>query len=141
MAAEYTSRSFKTKMAEMFEYSDVIFCNKDEALDVSRAMSDELDLAPAKEENEIEDLYSELNKIARAFVQYKKINQSRSRIAVITNSANPVVVCYRDINGEISSIYVPVPAIPPENLKDSNAAGDSFVGGFLAKLCLILDSK
>lgn len=126
-------------MAEMFEYSDIIFCNKDEALDVSKAMSDELNIEPAQDESKIDDLYEELERIASAMVQYKKINVGRSRIAVITNSADPVIACYVNSNGDISTLRVPVPAIPKEDLKDSNAAGDSFVGGFLAKLCQIID--
>lgn len=50
LAAQYTSRSFKDNMCEMFEYSDIIFCNKDEALDVSRALSTELDIPPSPED-------------------------------------------------------------------------------------------
>ena len=62
----------------MLEYSDIIFCNKAEALDFSRKMAAELDIVPALEnELEIVDMNEELARIAEALVQYKKKNMNR----------------------------------------------------------------
>ena len=104
-------------------------------------MSDELGIAPAPtDEEKIEDLYVELDKIAEALVSYTKKNSDRTRMAVITNSAKPVVLCYVNSEGKLVNLHIPVPHIASDKLKDSNAAGDSFVGGFLAKLCMIIES-
>jgi len=53
----------------------------------------------------------------------------RPRIVVVTQGCNPVIVVE---NGQISEY--PVPVVPKEEIVDANGAGDSFVGGFLAKL-------
>jgi sugar/nucleoside kinase (ribokinase family) len=104
-------------------------------------MSDELGISPAPaDEEKIEDIYVELDKIAGALVSYTKKNSDRTRMAVITNSAKPVVLCYVSSEGKLVNLHVPVPHISSEKLKDSNAAGDSFVGGFLAKLCMIMEN-
>ena len=56
---------------------------------------------------------------------------------VITNSEKPVVVSIWDPSQDYCyTFFVKVQTILT-NLLDSNAAGDSFVGGFLAKICYI----
>lgn len=47
LGSAYTSRDFKEKMLEILEQTDVIFCNRLEALDLSRSISDELGIEPA----------------------------------------------------------------------------------------------
>lgn len=39
------------------------------------------------------------------------------------------------------TFHVDVPYLDPNLLKDSNACGDSFVGGFLARICQFEDSE
>merc|ERR1712176_1371428 len=53
--------------------------------------------------------------------------KSRKRTVVITQGCDPTIVC---INGQVSEF--PVVALPKEKLVDTNGAGDSYVGGFLA---------
>merc|ERR1712046_10215 len=51
------------------------------------------------------------------------------RTVVITQGSDPTIVC---INGQITEH--PILALPKEKLVDTNGAGDSYVGGFLAAL-------
>merc|ERR1719163_167950 len=55
--------------------------------------------------------------------------KGRKRTVVITQGADPTIVA---INGMIKEY--PIIALPKEKLIDTNGAGDSFVGGFLAAL-------
>jgi adenosine kinase len=62
----------------------------------------------------------------------KKVNTARPRVVLITQGHKPIIVAqYQE--GVIESITeVEVPSIPKEKLIDTNGAGDSFTGGFLA---------
>merc|ERR1719163_2508277 len=55
--------------------------------------------------------------------------KSRKRTVVITQGADPTIVA---INGHVTQYAIN--ALPKEKLVDTNGAGDSFVGGFLAGL-------
>ena len=55
---------------------------------------------------------------------------------IITDSGNPITIAVCGQN-ELNVFNVDVTPVPKENLLDSNGAGDSFVGGFFAKLALI----
>jgi sugar/nucleoside kinase (ribokinase family) len=57
---------------------------------------------------------------------------------VITNSEKAVIIAVgAHLQTEEYAFTVPVTPIEAKLLLDSNGAGDSFVGGFLAKLCQI----
>jgi len=58
-------------------------------------------------------------------------SKKRKRTVVITQGADPTIVA---VNGHVKSY--PIIALPKEKLIDTNGAGDSFVGGFLAALSL-----
>jgi len=62
---------------------------------------------------------------------------------VITNSELPVTIAVGPmVDGEeCQSFTVNVSLISNSLLKDANGAGDSFVGGFLAKLCKIHEDE
>ncbi|CAE7483222.1 ADK, partial [Symbiodinium sp. CCMP2456] len=49
-------------------------------------------------------------------------------MAVVTAGASPTIVAQTDAGVQV----FPVPPIPPEDIVDTNGAGDAFVGGFLA---------
>lgn len=108
LASEDVTAREKVNICEMLELTDIIFCNKNEALDFSRKMSTELNIDGAPEDElKISDISAELARISEALVLYKKKNTQRGRIAIITNSAQPVVVAFR--NGDVvSSFDVPV---------------------------------
>ena len=85
---------------------------------------------------------SDLKIIARAIACYKKVNLQRPRVMVITNSDQPVVVGVSSINDIPSYEFsIEVNPVPKEKLLDSNGAGDSFVGGFLAEICILESEK
>ena len=86
----------------------------------------------------LDDESEELSVIAKTIVRYEKLNQNRPRIMVITNSDRPVTIAvggHKDV--EEYSFSVSVASITSNKLLDSNGAGDTFVGGFLARLCQI----
>jgi len=58
-------------------------------------------------------------------------SKKQKRTVVITQGADPTIVAF---NGHVKTY--PVIALPKEKLIDTNGAGDSFVGGFLAALSL-----
>merc|ERR1711934_645425 len=62
--------------------------------------------------------------------------KSRKRTVVITQGADPTIVC---INGSVKEY--PILALPKEKLIDTNGAGDAYVGGFLAALSKGLDME
>lgn len=53
-----------------------------------------------------------------------KANKERKRVVIFTQGAEPVLVVSLDGVTE-----VPVDRLPKENIVDTNAAGDAFVGG------------
>lgn len=70
-----------------------------------------------------------LQEIAKQASLLPKENSSRPRTVVCTHGAEDVIVA---INGEVQ--LFPVPKMAKEEIVDTNGAGDSFVGGFLAYL-------
>jgi len=58
-----------------------------------------------------------------------KASGARPRVVVFTQGKDPTIVA---CGGVLS--HFPVPLLPKEKLVDTNGAGDSFVGGFLAYL-------
>ena len=66
--------------------------------------------------------------------KYQKLNSKRGRIAIITDSCYSVTVAASYPTMPLLNIVFKVDVIPvtEDKLLDSNGAGDSFVGGFLA---------
>ena len=100
----------------MIEFSDFIFCNRDEAIACKKHLYRELGLSLISKRNtsneeisdEEKDL-KELRKIALAVARYKKNNTKRPRVMVITNSANPVTVAVGQFEQEEECTFtVPV---------------------------------
>ena len=61
---------------------------------------------------------------------------------VITNGCKPVTVSVSSFNGKGAYVFnVDVARLSQEKVIDTNAAGDSFVGGFLAKIAEFEYSK
>ncbi|KAF9507998.1 hypothetical protein BS47DRAFT_1373751 [Hydnum rufescens UP504] len=65
----------------------------------------------------------DLGVIAKAIAAFEKVNTSHPRIVVITNGAKP-------------TITYPIYEIKPEDIVDTNGAGDAFAGGFIGALVL-----
>jgi adenosine kinase len=94
---------------------DFLFGNETEALTFAKTVlqSDETDL----------------KQIALKIAALPKEGE-KPRTVVITQGADPTLVAQ---NGEVTEY--PIIALPKEKLIDTNGAGDSYVGGFLAGLC------
>jgi len=109
---------FKKVFVETMPYVDFLFGNETEAATWAET--------EGWETNDVEFIATRLSLIPSA--------KSRKRTVVITQGCDPTVVA---INGVITKY--PVIVLPKEKLVDTNGAGDSYVGGFLAALSKGLD--
>lgn len=102
------------KMQQVFEYTDFIFANEDEQAHLKGLL---------KVEN-----------IIRHVAEMPKKNLSRpKRTVVFTQGPKPTQVCIFDHSDQTCEEFeVEVPSLETEFIIDTNGAGDSFVGGFLA---------
>lgn len=99
------------KMSEVLKYADVVFGNEDEAATLGKKL----------------DWGTDLQEVAKKLADYPKINTKVKRTVVFTQGAKQTIVC---IDGKIQT-FEPIPC-KPEEIVDTNGAGDSFVGGFLS---------
>ncbi|XP_075238658.1 adenosine kinase 2 [Lycorma delicatula] len=114
LSAPFLSQFYKMQMMQAMPYVDILFGNETEAATF------------AKEQNFDTD---DMHKIALNITQLPKQNSDRSRIVIITQGTNPVILAK---DGETKEY--PVESLPAENVIDTNGAGDAFVGGFIAQL-------
>lgn len=114
LSAQFIVSVFKDRLLSALPYTDFVFGNELEAQEFSKVMGYETD---------------DVATIAEKLSLYEKVNDKRQRVVVFTQGADPVVIA---VNGK--SHLVEVPKVPADLIKDTNGAGDSFVGGFLAAL-------
>ena len=116
LSAPFILHAFKDPLASVLPYIDILFGNEAEAEAYSQAFGLGL---------------TDLREIALKIGEYKKVNQGRQRIVIITQGPNPVLLC-RD--GKVTEF--PIFPIKPDEIVDTNGAGDAWVGGFLSQLVL-----
>lgn len=116
LSAPFLAQFYKKDLTEALAYADIVFGNELEAL------------AFAKEENFNTEY---LKEIALKICQLPKQNENRSRVTIITQGKDPVLLA-RD--GKI--VEIPVDELKDNEIVDTNGAGDAFVGGFLAQFVL-----
>merc|ERR1719476_212135 len=104
---------FKACFVDTMPYVDYLFGNETEALTWAETEGWETD--------DISFIATRLSLIPSA--------KSRKRTVVITQGCDPTIVA---INGHVTEH--PILKLPKEKLVDTNGAGDSYVGGFLAGL-------
>ncbi|KAJ3610264.1 hypothetical protein NHX12_022358 [Muraenolepis orangiensis] len=114
LAAPFISQFFQSDLMKVMPYVDILFGNETEAAAFGKA-----------KDFETEDI-EELAKKAQAL---DKQNKKRPRIVVFTQGKDRTIVAQSD---KIESF--PVLKIDPEDIVDTNGAGDAFVGGFLSQL-------
>merc|ERR1711904_637395 len=104
---------FKAFILESLPMVDYLFCNETEAATFAET--------EGWETTDVKFIATRLSLIPMA--------KGGKRTVVITQGSDPTIVA---INGQITEY--PILALPKEKLVDTNGAGDSYVGGFLAAL-------
>lgn len=112
LSASFLVEQFEKPMMQIFPYVDIVFGNETEAAAFGKKLNFGTD---------------DVEKIALKITTLNKVNTANSRMAVITQGQDPVIVAYE---GKITSY--PVTQLGPNEIVDTNGAGDAFVGGFLA---------
>lgn len=114
LSAPFICEFFKSTLLEVFPFMDFIFGNEMEALTFTKhcLQSDETDM----------------KEIAMKIAQYPKKNEDKPRIVVITQGFHPVLLVHE---GKLREF--PVEKLEPDQITDTNGAGDAFVGGFLSQ--------
>jgi len=115
LSAPFLVDFFTDQMKSVLPYADIIVGNEHEATAFGKKFFDTDDM----------------REVALKAGQLEKVNDKRERIVIITQGPDPIIV-FR--NGEVKEYAVE--ALAKEVIVDSNGAGDSFVGGFLAGLAL-----
>ncbi|KAH8372306.1 hypothetical protein KR093_010997, partial [Drosophila rubida] len=114
LSAPFISQYYMQPLLDVMPYVDIIFGNEAEAHAFATAQG-----WPEKED---------LREIGKRLVGLKKLNESRPRIAILTQGCDPVLLIQHDSIDEFE-----VTSLAAHEIVDTNGAGDAFVGGFLAQ--------
>lgn len=117
LGAPFIPLAFGEPLAQLLEYTDVVFQNETEAASWAEATGK----APK----------DDLKAIAKAMASLPKKNEKRARTVVITQGTDPTLVA-EGPDAEVKEFTVH--AIDGKEIVDTNGAGDAFAGGFLAGL-------
>lgn len=118
LAATFFVETFKDEMMSVMPYVDLLFGNESEFSSFAKVHGWGENLS--------------LEEIGRRIVDLPKANSSRSRVVIITQGCEETVVASRwNCNGLIKITKFPIVPLRREEIVDTNAAGDGFVGGFL----------
>lgn len=116
LSAPFISQFFKDQLLSVLPYVDILFGNESEAEAFSQAQ---------------EYGTKDLKEIAQKIAALPKENAKRERVVIITQGEDPVLLCKE---GKITEF--PITPIAPEDIVDTNGAGDAWVGGFLSQLVI-----
>merc|ERR1712238_335171 len=119
LSAPFLAQFFKDPMLKVMAHADIVFGNETEADEF--ANSNGYGVSINSKVHRIETA----KKIA-ALPLVSSGSAPRSRLVVITQGADPVIVVQND---EVAKLAA-------DKIVDTNGAGDAFVGGFLAQLAL-----
>jgi len=106
-------------LKECYRLSTIVFGNETEALCIGKCLGI---LAKDATENNVD-----FNDLCKKLAEWE--NPTNDRIFVITRGKDPTIACRR---GE-TPVAVPVLELEKSKIVDTNGAGDSFAGGFLAE--------
>ena len=113
--------AFKIDILEMMGYADIIFANLEEAKHFVHHVLDQS--------------YDDLKDLAIKMASQPKVNKNKKRTAVVTCGPDQLyVVIYNPKTDtvEFQESFTPF-TVSNERIIDTNGAGDSFAGGFLAQ--------
>jgi len=113
LSAPFLIQFFKDQLKAVLPFADIVFGNETEA-------------ATYAEENKLGT--ADVGEIAKSIAMLPKENGSKSRLVVITQGSDPVVVVE---HGKV--LKFEVEKLASGKIVDTNGAGDAFVGGFLAQ--------
>ena len=121
--SSYFLENFTQDISKLCEYADIIFSNASEALNFCEILN-------FKTSGTVEDLAEQICK------RINKKNKNKKRIVVVTCGPLPAACCEYDFKTQKITFcgIFPVKNVSPENIIDTNGAGDSFAGGFLSQL-------
>ena len=124
LPSEYFLKTYKGKIEKLCQHADIIFANEQEAQLFCQLLHFEI-----KNKEDIKDIALQLCK------NIPKINKNKKRIVVVTCGPRPAYVCEYDHKGKMVTFQgsFDVWDVPPEEIVDTNGAGDSFAGGFLSQ--------
>lgn len=114
LSAPFICTFFKDHLINAMPYIDILFGNETEADTFAKELN--FGVTCRKE-------------IALKICALPKVNTKRSRIAIITQGKDPIIVAKDNAVTEYS-----VCQLDSNKVVDTNGAGDSFVGGFLSQL-------
>jgi len=114
LSAPFISQFFMDPLMKAMQFVDILFGNETEALTFAEQQNFGT---------------KDLTEIGKKIANLDKADKSRPRMVVITQGADPTII----VKGDQVSTY-PVLPIQPEDILDTNGAGDAFVGGFLCGL-------
>lgn len=113
LSAPFIVDFFGDAVATALEYADYLFCNETEAAAYGKKHG----------------LGDDLKEVALKIASSSKKNSQRERTVVFTQGSSGTIV----VNKGKAVVYDVVP-LAKDELVDTNGAGDSFVGGFLAQI-------
>lgn len=116
ISAPFLVDFFWDQMNSVLPYVDVLFGNENEAQ------------AFGKKQGWPESI----EEVGKRVVTLPKKNSNKPRIVVFTQGSSQTLVFQQTPEGVTVSSYKPL-KLEPEQIVDTNGAGDSFVGGFLSK--------
>lgn len=116
LSAPFIPQFFKDVVDASAPYWDYIIGNETEVAAYAEAHN-----LPSKEPKDV----------CRYLADLPKENKQRKRVAIVTQGTEPTFVA---VQGETDIKEFPVHAIAPEEIYDTNGAGDAFAGGFVAGL-------
>ncbi|KZF22534.1 PfkB-domain-containing protein [Xylona heveae TC161] len=117
ISAPFIPQFFKEQLDETAPYWDYVIGNETEALAYAESHSWGT---------------TDLTEIAKKLALLPKRNTDKPRTVIITQGTDPTIVAIGSASGEPTVKTYPVHPINPEEICDTNGAGDAFAGGLLA---------
>lgn len=113
LSAPYLCHIFKDRLNQVLPYVDIVFGSR-------------IDMMAYAEANEWPE--KDLQTIMKRLASAHKLNPKQRRLVIITGGHEATFVA----TATTVSDFQP-PLVPPEEIVDTNGAGDAFVGGFLSQ--------